>query len=115
MFVRVRGAGVAAAFQRKINAKSCAVAELGLVVDRAIVHLHGAERAGEADAASAGTRGEKKLEDARAMFGGDAFAGVADANFGGVTMAFEIDRERTAAGHGVNRVQNQIEERLMQK
>ena len=106
MLSNARSADVVCALERQLDAKCCAAAGLGFVVDRAIVHLHGAKCAREANAASAGARGEKKLEDSRAMLGSNAFAGIANANFGRVAVPLEIDRERSAARHGLDRVQN---------
>src|ERR1700688_4657236 len=86
--------------ERQLDAKRRSFADLRRKVYRTVEKLHNAEGAGEPDAAAAGTRGEKKLEDFLSMLGRNAFSGVAYADLRHFTAASENKAQLSATGHG---------------
>jgi hypothetical protein len=75
--------------------------------------LYNAKSTGQPDSAAPGSRGEEELEDARAMFGSDAVAGIGHAHLGHLAAPVERHGELPAIGHGLDRVEHEVEDGLL--
>src|SRR5580692_8136448 len=92
--------------ERQFDSKRGSFTYLGREIDRAVEKLDDAERASKADAAAAGPRREKKLENFLAILGRNAFSGVADAYFRHLAAAAQHEAQLPAAGHRFSGVED---------
>src|SRR5579872_4996054 len=81
----------------------------GVLLDDAVAH--GESQAG---AAPGRFRGEKGIEDAVQILARDARAAVDDLDFDGAVESLGADLDHSTGGHGVARVQKEIQENLLQ-
>src|SRR6266850_5871535 len=84
-------------------------------VYRTIVKLDNSECACEADPAAAGPRREKQLENFLPVLQWNSFPGVAHGNFRHFAAAAQHQPHLSAAGHGLRRVQHQIQHGLLEQ
>src|SRR5262249_31110718 len=65
-------------------------------------------------AAAAGFGGEKWIEDAMDVFAGNARAGIGNFDFHAAVVSRRANFQHSTAGHGVSRVEEQIQKHLLQ-
>src|SRR6185437_13275338 len=82
--------------------------------DGAAVIAHDAEADGEAEPYAGRLRREERLEDLLAQIRGDARPGVLDRDREEGALHARADHERAAVGHRVRRVEEEVEEHLLE-
>jgi len=99
----------------QFDSKRRTPAHLRSEIDRTIQKLHNSKRAGQPDAAASRPRGEKKLEDFLPVFQWNAFPGVRHGDFRHFPAPAQDQPQLPPVGHGLRRVQHQIQHRLLQQ
>ena len=82
----------------------------GVFLDDAVTHGKS-----EAGATAAGFGGEERVKDAMDVFAGNPGAGIRHFNFHAAVMRRGADGQHSPAGHGVTRVQEKVQEDLLQQ
>src|SRR5438445_586684 len=101
--------------RRELDGERRALAELALHVELGVVAGHDAVDDAEAEAgASLPLGGEERIEDALAHVFRHADARIADAAQDVIAVDGRAERHATALGHGVERVEHDVGERLAQ-
>src|SRR6202521_2331271 len=94
--------------ERELDAESRSPANLRRKVYRTVVKLYNSERAGQSDAAAAGSRCKEKLKNFLAILHRNAFAGIAHGNLRHFAAAAEHQAQLPAAEHGLDGVEHKI-------
>src|SRR5256885_921028 len=77
--------------------------------------LYNSERAGQSDAAASWPRSEKKLKDFLPVLQRNAFSRITHADFRHFTAPAEDHVKLSTIGHGLQRIENQIQQSLLQQ
>src|SRR3954452_19726241 len=103
-------------FERQGQGKPGTLADRAVAADRALMLVHNPvdDRQAEARAAADRFRGEKRIVDARQLLRGDARTRVSHLGDGGVAVHPRRNRQPASAWHRVARVQEQVEEHLLE-
>src|SRR5260370_9385108 len=68
----------------------------------------------EAGSAASGFSGEERIKDAMNVFAGNAAAGVRHFDFDAAIVRGSANFQHSSAGHGITRVQEKVQEDLLQ-
>src|SRR3989442_3309133 len=102
--------------ERQNHRKPRPLAARAVAANRPLVLAHDAvgDRQSEARAAAGGLRGEKRIVDARELLRWDAGPGVGNLGDCPIPIEARDDRQPSAPRHGIPRVEEQVEEYLLE-